>query len=162
MAGRIWGAVILCVLSAAALPAHAQSPAWRITKTEWSATDEKGFGDFVKKIAESGCTTSVSCMRGAGNIYRSSDPLSFQFHADCAKWVYMLRAYYASKNGLPFSYVSKISGDAGDLRFSETSNRALARRDILDSGGGIGTIPVLQALHDQVWTATYRMDPAAE
>src|SRR3954467_8118027 len=122
MAGRIWGAVILCVLSAAAIPAHAQSPSWRITKTEWSAADEKGFGDFVRKIAESGCTTSVECMRGAGNPYRNSDPASLVFHADCAKWVYMLRAYYAWKNGLPFSYVDKIEGEGTEIRFSPNSN----------------------------------------
>ena len=37
--------------------------------------------------------------------------ITFLFHADCAKWDYMLRAYYASKNGLPFSYVDKIASD---------------------------------------------------
>ena len=46
--------------------------------------------------------------------------------------------------------------------FTETSNRALARRDIVDTGNGIATVPVLKALHDQVWTATYRMHPANE
>jgi len=142
--------------------ADARTLPWRIIKTEWTAADEKGFGDFVAAIAESGCTTTVSCMRSAANLYHDGDPSSFELHADCAKWVYMLRAYYASKNGLPFSYVSKIAGDAGDLRFSETSNRALARRDIIDGGSGIDPVPVLHALHDQVWTATYRMHPAAE
>ena len=142
--------------------ADAQSAAWRITKTEWTAADEKGFGEFVAAIAESGCTNTVACMRSAANFYHDSDPPSYQLHADCAKWVYMLRAYYASKNGLPFSYVSRIAGSGDDLRFSETSNRALARRDLVDSGSGIAVVPALQALHDQVWTATYRMDPAAE
>jgi hypothetical protein len=28
----------------------------------------------------------------AGNVYRATDPASLAFHADCAKWVYMLRA----------------------------------------------------------------------
>jgi hypothetical protein len=142
--------------------AEARQLPWRITKTEWTPVDEKGFGDFVAAIARSGCTTTVSCMRSAANVYHDGDPPWFELHADCAKWVYMLRAYYASKNGLPFSYVRKIAGEGGDLRFSETSNRALARRDIVDGGSGIDPFPVLQALHDQVWTATYRMDPAAE
>ena len=147
---------------AIASSASAQTTLWRITKTEWSEADEKGFGDFVAEIARSGCTTTVSCMRSAANLYHESDPASFDFHADCAKWVYMLRAYYASKHGLPFSYVSKIAGHGDDLRFTETSNRALARRDIVDTGNGIATVPVLKALHDQVWTATYRMHPANE
>jgi len=135
---------------------------WRITKTEWRQADEDGFGEFLREIAESGCTTTVSCMRSAANFYRDSDPPSFLFHADCAKWAYMLRAYYASKNGLPFSYVDRVSGDGADLRYGATSNLALERRDLVDGGTGINTVAELQTLHDRVWTATFRMDPAAQ
>ena len=135
---------------------------WRITKTTWSKTDEEGFGEFLRRIADSGCTTTVSCMQSAANFYRDSDPASFRFHADCAKWAYMLRAYYASKNGLPFSYVDRIAGEGGDLRFSKTSNRALARQDIVDGGRGVDTPALLRVLHDSVSTATYRMDPSAQ
>jgi hypothetical protein len=140
----------------------AQPGPWRITKTEWTRADEDAFGEFVRRIAESGCATTISCMKSAANFYRDSDPPAFVFHADCAKWAYMLRAYYASKNGLPFSYVDRISGDGGDLRYGETSNQALERRDIVDSGSGIDTFAVLHELHDKVWTATYRMDAAAQ
>ena len=107
---------------------------WRITRTEWRTADEDGFGEFLREIAESGCTTTVSCMQSAANFYRDSDPPSFLFHADCAKWAYMLRAYYASKNGLPFSYVDRISGDGTDLSFSATSNLALERHDLSIAG----------------------------
>lgn len=154
----------LCVagfFATASSIAQAQTLPWRITKTEWTKADEKGFGEFLRVIAESGCTTTVSCMQSAANLYRDSDPPSFRFHADCAKWAYMLRAYYASKNGLPFSYVSHIAGDGGDLRFSKTSNRALERHDVVDRGSGIEPVSELQHLHDQVSSATYRMDPAA-
>jgi hypothetical protein len=144
----------------AAVPALVAQPGpWRIRKTEWSAADEEGFGQFVRAIAESGCTTTASCMQSAANPYRGSDPAAFVFHADCAKWVYMLRAYYASKNGLPFSYVSRISSASGDPRFSETSNGVLARTDIVDTGTPIDTVSVLKHLHDEVSSATYRMDP---
>jgi hypothetical protein len=135
---------------------------WRITKTEWSPGDEVGFGEFLREIAESGCKTTISCMQSAANVYHDSDPPSFLFHADCAKWAYMLRAYYASKNGLPFSYVDRISGDAPDLRYGAASNLALERHDLVDSGTGINTAAELQMLHDKVWTATYRMDPAVQ
>ncbi len=140
----------------------AQPGPWRITKTEWSKADEDGFGEFVRRIAESGCTTTISCMQSAANFYHDSDPASFLFHADCAKWAYMLRAYYASKNGLPFSYVDLITGDGDDLRYTRTSNLALERHDVVDTGTGIDTVSVLRTLHDKVWTATYRMDAAAE
>lgn len=134
---------------------------WRIRKVEWTEADEIGFGEFLRAIAESGCTTTISCMQSAANFYHSSDP-PFLFHADCAKWVYMLRAYYASKNGLPFSYVSRIAGTGDDLRYSKTSNQPLERRDIVDNGTGIDTVAVLQRLHDEVWSATYRMDPETQ
>jgi hypothetical protein len=130
---------------------------WRITKTEWTKADEDGFGEFVRRIAESGCTTTIACMQSAANFYHDSDP-PFLFHADCAKWAYMLRAYYASKNGLPFSYVDKVASDSADPRFAMTSNRVLERRDIVDSGTGTDTVAVLKAVHDQVSTATFRMD----
>jgi len=140
----------------------AQPGPWRITKTEWTKADEDGFGEFVRRIAESGCSTTISCMQSAANFYHDSDSASFLFHADCAKWAYMLRAYYASKNGLPFSYVDHIAGEGGDLRFTKTSNVALTRRDIVDNGTGIDTVAVLRALHDNVYTATYRMDAASQ
>jgi hypothetical protein len=144
-------------------PPEVQPGPWRIRKTEWSDADEAGFGEFVREIAESGCTTTVSCIESAANPYRSSDPPTFVLQADCAKWAYMLRAYYASKNGLPFSYVSKISSDStDDPRFSTTSNRVAERRDIVDTGLGIDAPSVLQRLHDEVFSATYRMDPALQ
>ena len=163
----IVAALVLLVPVAAAeaqTPAAAkpQMPIWRITKTEWSAADEKGFGDFLRAIAESDCKTTVECLRGPGNPYRNTDSKNLVFHADCAKWVYMLRAYYASKHGLPFSYVDKIDGTGDDIRFSMSSNQALSRRDLVDKGKGLPAEAILKNIHDQVWSATYRMDPAAQ
>ncbi len=159
--------VALPVAPTAAVPARivlapAQPGPWHIRKTEWTDADEKGFGEFIREIAESGCTTTDGCMQSAANFYHDSDPPGLRFHADCAKWVYMLRAYYASKNGLPFSYVSRISGSGDDLRFTKASNAALERSDVVDSGTGIDTASVLQRLHDQVYSATYRMDPGVQ
>src|ERR1700733_15861733 len=133
----------------------AQPGPWRITKTEWAKADEEGFGEFVRRIAESGCTTTIACMQSAANFYHDSDPPTLVFHADCAKWAYMLRAYYASKNGLPFSYVDKVASDGADPRFAMTSNRVRERRDIVDSGSGADTLAILKAIHDQVSTATF-------
>lgn len=149
-------------VSAPPVQAAVQPGPWRITKTEWSEADEAGFGRFIRAIAESGCQTTVSCMQGTANPYRDSDTPGFAFHADCAKWVYMLRAYYASKNGLPFSYVSRIASAGSDPRFSATSNMAVERRDIVDTGTAIDAVSVLRRLHDEVSSATYRMDPAQE
>ncbi len=141
--------------------ARAAESVWRITRTEWSAADEKQFGDFVASIARSGCTTTSDCLNGPANAYRFTDVKPLSFDADCAKFAYMLRAYFAAKNGLPFSYISQIAGaDAWDPRFSAAGNKPKARREVVDHGNGISTSATLSDIRAHVWSATYRMDAA--
>jgi hypothetical protein len=157
---RHWPAllVLFAALLLGASSVRAGEGAWRILKPEWTEADEKGFGDFVRAIAESGCTTTMECMRGPGNPYRATDPQNLDFRMDCAKWVYTLRAYYAWKNGLPFGYVSAIAGQGSDIRFSENGNRAIARRDLVDRGAGVPVATSLSQLRESVYSATYRLD----
>ena len=145
---------ILCL---ALLPANAQA-AWRITKDHWTAADEEGFGKFVAAIGETDCSSSESCLRNAANPYRGSDQQFQDIDSDCAKWPYILRAYYAWKNGLPFSYVSSVSGQGQDLRFTKVANRATSRRDVIDSGRGIDGPAAIREMMGSVFSGTYRTD----
>ncbi len=147
-------ALILCGLATAA---HASGP-WRITKDHWSAEDEAGFGRFVAAIGASDCSSSQSCLRDPSNPYRKTDQNFVDIDVDCAKWPYLLRAYYAWKNGLPMSYVSDVSGEGGDLRFTKTANRATGRHDIIDHGGGIDAPAAIIQMLGVVFSATYRTD----
>jgi len=139
-----------------ALSTHAEAYTWRITEDHWSEADEKGFGDFVQRIGDSNCSSSESCMRSAANPYRDSDPRGMDIDADCAKWVYFLRAYYASKNGLPFSVVNGVTGGGGDIRFSKQGNRAVSRHDFIDHGAGINGPEAMHDVLSAVTSATYR------
>ena len=56
------------------------------------------------------------CLRNAANPYRKSDQAFLDIDVDCAKLPYMLRAYYAWKNWLPFSFVDGLSGEGGAKR----------------------------------------------
>jgi hypothetical protein len=153
-------AVLLALaLTVASLASAGAAPvaAWRITADQWSAADEEGFGRFVTALAESGCSSSESCLRSVANPWRDSDTNFKDVQVDCAKLPYLLRGYYAWKNGLPFSYVDAISG-SGDLRFSKTPNRPVSRTDIIDRGQGINGPAVLRAMVDTVYTATFRTD----
>ena len=126
-------ALTLIVLGA--VPAAAGP--WRITSDHWSEADEDGFGRFVTAIGDSGCSSSESCLRSSANPWAQNEDRAFlDVDVDCAKLPYLLRAYYAWKKGLPFSYVDAVSG-AGDLRFSHTPNVPVSRTAILDHGGGI-------------------------
>ena len=136
----------------------AQASSWRIVKDHWSAEDEAGFGRFVTALGESNCSSSESCLRDAANPYRATDQSFLDIDVDCAKWPYLLRAYYAWKNGLPFSYVDGISGEGGDLRFTKSANHPTGRHDVIDGGSGINAPEAIRRMLDTVYSGTYRTD----
>ena len=85
-----------------------------VTKTQWTDKDEELFGQFVTRIGDAvaakKCNTVKNCMKNKdANIYAGTDPVSLVFYADCGLFPYVLRAYFAYKNHLPFSIVSNAS-----------------------------------------------------
>ena len=129
-------ALILCLFGSLAAEAAPAYP-WRIVKDHWDASDEAGFGRFITALGDSGCNSSQSCLRDPANPYRGSDRHFLDVDVDCAKLPYLLRAYYAWKNGLPFSYVDGVAGS----RFGHTANRIVSRSGMIDHGGGIDRPP---------------------
>lgn len=146
--------------NAAPAPAGLQ---WRILKPEWSASDERAYGEFIRAIGLSGCRTVDECLRGPANIYRASDPAGSSFFADCADLPYVLRAYFAWKNGLPFSYVSGVAaiGESNDLRYSRYGNYVFQRTDILTTSDGHwpNARYVLTNISNMISSAMYRFAP---
>ena len=151
-------------LLAAALPGS--STAWAdsrylIRAEGWTEADERGFGEFITAIGDSGCDGVDACLKSAANPFRTSDPPQAQFRSDCADLPYVLRFYYAWKRGLPFSYAAEVSprGRARDARYSESGNLVERRRDI---PSGADALAVLARLRDEISSATYRIDPELE
>ena len=149
--------------NAAAVPAN---PApWLIKKSAWTAIDERGFSQFVTALGESGCKTVEKCMKSPANPYRSSDPRGMIFDADCGKFPYLLRAYYAWKNNLPFSYANQVDSADGahvdDIRYSPNGNVVKRRRAIvqLAPGHSINAIRAMRSMQNEVLTAMYRLHP---
>lgn len=151
-------AAFVLVLAFAA--SSAEAAPWRITKDHWSEADEQGFSDFVQAIGETNCSSSQSCLRNAANPYRKTDQNFVDVDVDCAKLPYLLRGYYAWKNGLPFGYVDGVSGEGGDLRYTKTANRAVSRYDIVDRGSGINAPRAIIQAVETVFSGTYRTDAA--
>lgn len=149
-----WAAIVLCLCASGAQA----SGAWRVVKDHWSEADEAGFGTFVTAIGASNCSSSQSCLRDPANPYRGTDQKFIDIDVDCAKLPYLLRGYYAWKNGLPFGYVDAVSGEGGDLRFSHSSNRAVSRHELIDHGNGIDGPAALREMLGTVFSGTYRTD----
>ncbi len=127
-------------------------------RDHWSEADEKGFSDFVQAIGETNCSSSQSCLRNLANPWRKSDQSFVDVDVDCAKLPYLLRGYYAWKNGLPFGYVDGVSGEGGDLRYTKTANRATSRHDVVDGGAGINAPRAIIQAVETVFSGTYRTD----
>jgi hypothetical protein len=125
----------------------------------WTAEDERGFGEFVTGIGNASCHTVNDCLHSVGNPFRASDPPGIYFASDCADLPYVLRAYYAWKRGLPFSYVSAVSprGFSRDIRYTPNGNEVVERKDVLSSS--ISGYELLDEIRDAVSSATYRIDP---
>lgn len=146
--------LLLCAAFPAAAAASSHAQPWRITKDHWDVRDEQGFSRFVTAIGRSGCSSSESCLRSPANPWRDTDRGFVDIDVDCAKLPYLLRAYYAWKNGLPFSYADGVRGS----RFGEQPNRIISRHDIIDHGGGISGGAAIRQMLDTVYSATYRTD----
>lgn len=87
---------------------------FKVKKLEWNEDDENGYSKFVyeigKGVATGRCGRATDCLRDPKiNPYASRDPEGIIFYADCARFPYMLRAYYAYHNGLPFEHVLSIA-----------------------------------------------------
>ncbi|MNS29036.1 hypothetical protein D3C72_610290 [compost metagenome] len=151
----------------------ASSTAWLTKKTEWTGQDELKFGEFLAQLGETverrECETVDSCLKGSGNPYRYSDPASLNHYADCSDFPYHLRAYFAWKNGLPFSMVSGITArvkgpeePGTDLRYTRFGNKVTDRYDVLSKSkwGRVShpsALSVFEEVQSEGYSANYRM-----
>jgi hypothetical protein len=101
-------------------------------------------------------------LKSPANPFSRSDPPGVTYHADCADLPYFLRAYYAWKVGLPFSYISAVSpkGDTSDIRYTALGNNIESRRDVLS--GSVKGEDLLVTLRDTISSAMYRLHPDME
>ena len=160
MLGAILCAMVLPALGE--LPVLAPSSMIVVRYDHWTDADERGYGEFITAIGESGCRTVNSCLHSPANPFRASDPEGIEFRSDCADLPYVLRAYFAWKRGLPFSYESDVSprGHTRDIRYTAKGNQVVSRQDVLtDSSSGYA---MLEAVRDAVSSASYRIHPDLE
>ncbi len=144
-------------------PARPASPwHWRVLRTAWTDEDEQAYEAFVQRIGESKCRRVHECLADAQSnpLYRASNPPGMLFTSDCADLPYMLRAYFAWKKGLPFSYSAAVSplGHSDDIRYAQAGNRVSQRRDL--TGPVIDARRAIPRLVHAISSAHYRIAPA--
>lgn len=153
------------IISAAAATAQAAIPApvntgkeWKVYKDNWSPADEAGYSAFVQALGRSSCASLHECLASDANPYRSdNDP---ELRGDCADMAYILRAYYAWKNGLPFTFQNAMrtaDGSREDLRYSTAGNVVASRRGVRNQIADAHAY--LQSIGGEVSTAMFRTHP---
>jgi hypothetical protein len=142
--------------------AHSTTNLFIVRYDHWTAEDERGFGEFIATIGESQCHTVNNCLHGTGNPFRASDSPDVDFKSDCADLPYVLRAYYAWKRGLPFSYERDVEprGHTRDIRYTKNGNEVTARTDVLSYS--ISGYALLDTVRDMISSASYRIHPDIE
>ncbi len=162
----LWAALVTPAL---AVPPEAMSASrqtasdlYVVRYDHWTPADERDFGEFITAIGESQCHTVNNCLRGKFNPFRASDSPDVEFESDCADLPYVLRAYYAWKRGLPFSYERDVEprGHTRDIRYTRNGNEVTARTDVLSYA--TSGYALLNDVRDMISSASYRIHPDRE
>jgi hypothetical protein len=159
-------AALLCAAPAAgeavAAPAAAHSFRYVVRYDHWTDQDERDYSEFIQAIGDSQCRTVDSCLHGAWNPFGAGDPDEVYFHSDCAELPYVLRAYFAWKRGLPFSYEAAVAprGATDDIRYTTSGNEVTERRDLI-TGSGSG-YELINSVRGAITSASYRIGPDLE
>ena len=149
--------------------AFSADTSWKIKKTVWTDTDEKAYAEFVSLIGAAvekrECKSFKECIQHPNNPYKGSDSAQLDIHVDCARLSYALRAYFAWKNGLPFSHVSQVVArvpeDKDDnLRYTKNGNLVKSRASVLATKNSLPDGPkyITDKLMKSVYTAVFRLE----
>jgi hypothetical protein len=161
--GSIRHLLLALIATVGLTSSRATASPWVVTKESWTANDEQNYSTFVEQLGNSRCNTIERCLKGAANPYRASDDPNANFWTDCAKFPYLLRAYFAWKNELPFSFVNSVRSAAGgdtNLRYSIEGNVVSGRRTLAPRPGQeVDGMRALNVVQNQVSTAMFRIHP---
>ncbi|MBP6015038.1 MAG: hypothetical protein KBA31_22660 [Alphaproteobacteria bacterium] len=143
-------------------PTISNTNVYRVMREAWSDADERGYSEFIAALGHAKCNTIDQCLKNVANPFARTDRKGVTFRADCADLPYFLRAYYAWKRGLPFSYISAVrpKGSTRDIRYTARGNDIANRRHILT--GTTNGLDLLVNLRDTISSAMYRLHPDME
>lgn len=132
---------------------------WKVKKTSWSAEDESNYSQFIKKLGYSKCKNLDQCLSSSeSNMLISEEDMFNVYYSDCADLPYVLRAYFAYKNGLPFSFVSKIA--PVPLTQVQIDSDAKQRQIILETKGEEAAVKFDASLTDTRYSRNGNMPTA--
>jgi hypothetical protein len=143
---------------------------WQVKSTEWTAAHEKMYQEFVQGIGlareKKYCLTLDQCLKHpvANKLYYSKHPKNLNVFTDCADLPYVLRAYFAWMNDLPFSYPNEmravnVNDPQPDVRYSQNGNKVVSRTNVKTNDS---FSKVIYRIVNAVSSAMFRVSPLAD
>ena len=126
--------------------------AWQVKNIQWSAQDESAYETFIQTIGlaieEGKCSSVDSCMISSANPLRTQGDLHAFHYSDCADYPYYLRAYFAFRKSLGFTFASSLD----DRPLTQEDNDKIAKEDakIHDLESRQAFAPLSMAEQDQL------------
>lgn len=144
----------------------AQAGTWVVTKNTWSAQDEANYQQFVVRFGQSKCNTVDSCFKDPQvNPWINDEDRAQTFTSDCGRLPYIMRMYFAYKNGLPFSAVTWVSlapeeqGTGRGMTNSINGNIMKGRQQVPSRNGrAVNYWTFHKMIMSSVFTGDYRFD----
>ena len=144
----------------------AQAGTWVVTKNTWSAQDEANYQQFVVRFGQSKCNTVDSCFKDPQvNPWLNDEDRAQTFTSDCGRLPYIMRMYFAYKNGLPFSAVTWVGltpeedGTGRGLTNSVNGNIMKGRQQAPSRNGrAVNYWSFHKMIMSSVFTGNYRFD----
>lgn len=139
--------------------------AWEVSSDGWTAADEQGFSDYVKKIGAARqanqCTQVVECIAKVAPSNLAPEAMPSLGTIDCGRLPFLLRAYYAYRMRLPFAYQTITNATLAG-RYTAEGNQVTGFRD----QSGVPTVEkFFRSAVGNYFTAYYRIptenNPAA-
>lgn len=152
---------------------NSKSLRWKIKNSTWNSSDEIKFQSFIHTLGlarkKNICTTLDQCLKSpiANPMYADKNPDGLSnIYSDCADLPFVLRAYFAWMNDLPFSYPTGLEAvvpetpttkNEGDIRYSKYGN-IITEKYFVRNGDNINRI--LGDVVDSISTGSFRTDPS--
>ncbi len=130
--------------SSSTLPARPQLTrgsgawSWPVRHAAWTSAHEAEYEAFIRSIGESDCRTVDECLTSpvANPAFAATNPLGAKFYSDCADLPFSLRAYFAWRKGLPFSFSTRLAGHVptGKSPPGQVGYQVAERHDVVGPG----------------------------
>lgn len=116
---------------------------WKVLKTEWNQKDEAEFGKWVGSIgrarATGNCNSTDTCLLSSANYLKTATDEQAFHYSDCADFPFYLRAYFAFRKGLPFTYANAVTPRPltaiDQQRAEKLQDKISAFQNVIENGG---------------------------